>query len=85
MGFEQVESGLGIDDVVAGGGALAKAGDRVSVHYTGWLWQAGHLGNRRWQGGRQVRLESSDRDQPFSFAARRPARSLPAGTRASPG
>ena len=30
-------SGLVIEELVAGGGAAAAAGQRVSVHYTGWL------------------------------------------------
>jgi FKBP-type peptidyl-prolyl cis-trans isomerase FkpA len=66
MGFEQVESGLGIDDVVAGGGALAKAGDQVSVHYTGWLWQPDTSAGEGGKAG--AKFDSShDRDQPFSF------------------
>ncbi|MBI4770124.1 MAG: FKBP-type peptidyl-prolyl cis-trans isomerase, partial [Chloroflexi bacterium] len=30
-------SGLQIQDIVVGTGEEAKAGDTVSVHYTGWL------------------------------------------------
>jgi FKBP-type peptidyl-prolyl cis-trans isomerase len=30
-------SGLQYEDTIVGGGAEAKAGDTVSVHYTGWL------------------------------------------------
>jgi FKBP-type peptidyl-prolyl cis-trans isomerase len=31
------ESGLQYEDLKEGAGAAAKKGDRVSVHYTGWL------------------------------------------------
>jgi FKBP-type peptidyl-prolyl cis-trans isomerase len=52
-------SGLQIDDTVPGTGATATAGQRVSVHYTGWLWQDGQQGRK---------FDSSkDRGQPFSF------------------
>ncbi len=52
-------SGLQYDDTVAGTGATASAGQRVKVHYTGWLWQDGHQGRK---------FDSSkDRGQPFSF------------------
>ena len=30
-------SGLTIEDIVVGDGAVAQAGQNVSVHYTGWL------------------------------------------------
>ena len=30
-------SGLTIDDIVVGNGAAAAAGQKVKVHYTGWL------------------------------------------------
>lgn len=66
MAFEQAEGGLGIDDVVVGNGAEAKAGDRVKVHYTGWLWQPDAAEP---EGGKTgARFDSShDRNQPFSF------------------
>ena len=52
-------SGLQYDDTVAGTGATATAGQRVKVHYTGWLWQDGQQGRK---------FDSSkDRGQPFSF------------------
>ncbi len=52
-------SGLQYDDSVAGTGATAAAGQRVKVHYTGWLWQDGQQGRK---------FDSSkDRGQPFSF------------------
>lgn len=67
MAFEQAEGGLGIEDVVVGNGAEAKAGDRVQVHYTGWLWQAD--ASDQAEGGKAGnKFDSSrDRNQPFSF------------------
>jgi FKBP-type peptidyl-prolyl cis-trans isomerase FkpA len=52
-------SGLQYDDTVVGSGDVAKAGQRVSVHYTGWLYQNGE------QGGKFD--SSKDRGQPFVF------------------
>ena len=53
-------SGLQYEDVVAGTGAAAKAGQRVSVHYTGWLYHDGQAGRK---------FDSSkDRGDPFAFA-----------------
>jgi len=52
-------SGLIFDDKVAGTGAAAKPGDRVSVHYTGWLFYGGERGKK---------FDSSkDRGNPFEF------------------
>jgi FKBP-type peptidyl-prolyl cis-trans isomerase len=52
-------SGLVYDDKAAGSGAAAKAGDRVSVHYTGWLFYGGERGKK---------FDSSkDRGEPFEF------------------
>ncbi|WP_298014908.1 FKBP-type peptidyl-prolyl cis-trans isomerase [uncultured Aquabacterium sp.] len=52
-------SGLQIEDTVVGDGAEAKAGNHVSVHYTGWLYQNGVQG---------AKFDSSkDRGQPFVF------------------
>jgi len=52
-------SGLQYDDTIPGTGATASAGQRVTVHYTGWLWQDGQQGRK---------FDSSkDRGQPFSF------------------
>lgn len=49
-------SGLQYKDTVVGDGAEAKAGDTVSVHYTGWLLDDG------------IKFDSSkDRSQAFSF------------------
>ena len=52
-------SGLIIDDKVVGNGEAAKAGDGVSVHYTGWLFYGGERGKK---------FDSSkDRGDPFEF------------------
>ena len=52
-------SGLTYSDEVVGTGPEAAAGQKVSVHYTGWLDEAGRKGKK---------FDSSrDRGQPFSF------------------
>jgi FKBP-type peptidyl-prolyl cis-trans isomerase len=51
---------LKIIDVKTGTGAVAKAGEQVTVHYTGWLYEHGAKGKK---------FDSSvDRGQPFAFA-----------------
>jgi FKBP-type peptidyl-prolyl cis-trans isomerase FkpA len=53
-------SGLQYQDTVVGNGAQAAAGQRVSVHYTGWLYNNGVKGSK---------FDSSkDRGQPFTFS-----------------
>lgn len=52
-------SGLQYEDTVVGSGDVAQAGQHVSVHYTGWLYQNGE------QGGKFD--SSKDRGQPFVF------------------
>jgi FKBP-type peptidyl-prolyl cis-trans isomerase FkpA len=55
-------SGLQYDDTVAGDGDTARAGQQVSVHYTGWLHDPAA------PNGRGKKFDSSkDRGQPFSF------------------
>lgn len=52
----ETSSGLKIDDIEVGTGPEATAGQRVSVHYTGWLSANGS------------KFDSSvDRGQPFQF------------------
>ena len=53
-------SGLQYDDTVTGSGAEARAGQHVSVHYTGWLYQNDQAGKK---------FDSSkDRNEPFAFS-----------------
>ena len=55
-------SGLQYLDTTAGTGATAAAGQRVSVHYTGWLHQPEAAA------GRGTKFDSSkDRGDPFKF------------------
>ncbi len=48
-------SGLQYEDILTGDGAAAKAGDRVTVHYTGWLTDGSKFDS------------SKDRNDPFEF------------------
>ena len=52
-------TGLDYQDTVVGEGAVATSGQRVTVHYTGWLYQDGQQG---------AKFDSSkDRRDPFVF------------------
>ena len=52
-------SGLQYEDTVQGTGATAQAGQQVTVHYTGWLYENGKAG---------AKFDSSkDRNDPFEF------------------
>jgi len=52
-------SGLIIEDILVGKGNTAAAGNEVTVHYTGWLWDNGVQG---------AKFDSSkDRNDPFVF------------------
>ena len=55
-------SGLQYEDTSPGTGAEATAGQRVSVHYTGWLYDPTAANSR----GKKFD-SSKDRGQPFSF------------------
>lgn len=55
MSSVTTSSGLIIEDLVVGEGETAKAGQQVSVHYTGWLTD-----------GRKFD-SSVDRNEPFEF------------------
>jgi FKBP-type peptidyl-prolyl cis-trans isomerase len=57
--MSEMPSGLKYTDTTVGNGAAATAGKKVTVHYTGWLYNNGAKGNK---------FDSSlDRGQPFSF------------------
>ncbi len=59
MPITTTNSGLQYEDTTVGEGATAQAGQRVSVHYTGWLYQDGSKG---------AKFDSSkDRNDPFDF------------------
>ena len=60
MSFTMLASGLQYQDTEIGSGDEAKAGDHVSVHYTGWLQQP--------DGSAGAKFDSSkDRNDPFNF------------------
>ena len=57
--MSELPSGLKYTDSKVGDGAAATAGHKVSVHYTGWLYNNGQKG---------AKFDSSlDRGQPFVF------------------
>ncbi|MDC8787180.1 FKBP-type peptidyl-prolyl cis-trans isomerase [Paucibacter sp. hw1] len=59
MNLTTLDSGLQFEDTKLGDGAEAKAGQRVTVHYTGWLYKNGTRGKK---------FDSSkDRGDPFRF------------------
>ena len=55
MSEKITESGLKYEDLMAGDGDVAAAGQSVSVHYTGWLTDGSKFDS------------SVDRNEPFSF------------------
>ena len=59
LALTETASGLQYEDTTVGDGAVATAGQRVTVHYTGWLFK---------DGGRGKKFDSSkDRGDPFRF------------------
>ncbi len=59
MALTTTPSGLQYEDTTPGTGAEAKAGDYVTVHYTGWLYNDGVQG---------AKFDSSkDRNDSFAF------------------
>lgn len=59
MTMTTTASGLQYEDTILGTGAVAKAGQYVRVHYTGWLFDNGEAGEK---------FDSSkDRGEPFEF------------------
>ena len=61
MSIITTDSGLQYEDTTVGEGAEAKAGQHVTVHYTGWL--------RNDDGSQGAKFDSSkDRNDPFEFS-----------------
>jgi FKBP-type peptidyl-prolyl cis-trans isomerase FkpA len=61
MSTTTTDSGLQYEDTTVGNGAEAKAGQQVTVHYTGWL--------RNDDGSTGAKFDSSkDRNDPFQFS-----------------
>ena len=57
--MSELPSGLKYTDSKVGDGATATSGHKVSVHYTGWLYNNGEKGKK---------FDSSvDRNEPFEF------------------
>ncbi len=54
---------LKIEDIVVGSGAEATAGKKITVHYTGWLYDPAQPNNR----GKKFD-SSKDRNDPFVFS-----------------
>lgn len=55
MSEKMTDSGLKFEDLVEGEGDVAEAGQKVSVHYTGWLTDGSKFDS------------SKDRNMPFDF------------------
>ncbi len=53
-------TGLQYEEITVGEGAVAAAGDHVSVHYTGWLQNADGSAGKKFD-------SSKDRNDPFNF------------------
>ncbi len=62
MTMTTTASGLQYEDTVSGEGAVATKGQNVTVHYTGWLYDAAQ------PGGKGKKFDSSvDANRPFKF------------------
>ena len=66
MSMTTTPSGLQYEDNTTGSGDTAKAGQQVTVHYTGWLYQDG-------QQGKKFRFEPGPQ-RPVQVLARRCAK-----------
>ncbi len=60
MSLTMTSTGLQYEDITVGEGAEAKAGDHVSVHYTGWLQNEDGTAGAKFD-------SSKDRNQAFEF------------------
>jgi FKBP-type peptidyl-prolyl cis-trans isomerase FkpA len=60
MALEMTSTGLQYDDKIVGDGPEAKAGDHVTVHYTGWLQNSDGSAGKKFD-------SSKDRSEPFEF------------------
>ncbi len=60
MSMTMLASGLQYEDTQIGNGDEAKAGNHVSVHYTGWLQQPDGSAGKKFD-------SSKDRNDPFNF------------------
>lgn len=60
MSMTMTASGLQYEDLSVGDGEEAKAGDYVSVHYTGWIQNPDGTAGEKFD-------SSHDRNQPFEF------------------
>lgn len=60
MATVMTATGLEYEDTIVGDGAEAKAGDHVTVHYTGWLRNADGSAGKKFD-------SSKDRSDPFEF------------------
>ena len=60
MSMTMLASGLQYEDTQVGSGDEAKAGNHVSVHYTGWLQQPDGSAGKKFD-------SSKDRNDPFNF------------------
>ena len=60
MSITTTDSGLQYEDITVGDGAVAQAGQNVTVHYTGWLQNPDGTAGKKFD-------SSKDRNDPFQF------------------